>query len=343
MKQAVILSLSIVYVSLAVAQSAAPSPLDGDAPALELRPEITLDRHLWRPGQPILARFTLFNPTDVEIALEYVAPLEHAEAVRLPDALLFGDAGGEARLVATYEDNRVSEVRKLRAAADVVTRTLRLAPRASLGCEVNLLELNPIFRYTGEHQLAWRPFADRGPTATVTFRVERRSDAILVTDFGKIQFELFYEQAPRNVENFIELTRDGFYNAQTFHRILANFILQGGSPDGTPTGMRPDGKTIPAEFWSYPVQPGTLLMARQPDDPDSASSQFFIAVERLPALDGKYTVVGQAQGDESFDTIRKLAERPTTESGRPLQPVVIRQIVLVPRDLNTERSRISRE
>jgi cyclophilin family peptidyl-prolyl cis-trans isomerase len=160
-------------------------------------------------------------------------------------------------------------------------------------------------------------------------RVERRKDAILITDQGKITFSLNYDQAPRNVENFLELVRSGFYDGKTFHRIVPGFLLQGGSPTGDSTGVRPDGRLIPAEFTNAPVEQGALMMARKPADPDSASCQFLIALDRLPDLDGKYTIIGHARDAESARTFQTLSAIPTNKQDRPLQSVIIRSIKLL--------------
>ena len=90
-----------------------------------------------------------------------------------------------------------------------------------------------------------------------------------------------------------------------------------------------DGKTVPAEFSDTPIELGTLVMAHKPDDPNSASCQFFIALARLEDLDGKYTVIGQARDDESLRTLNQLAALPTNRSDRPVKPLVIRSINLV--------------
>jgi peptidyl-prolyl cis-trans isomerase B (cyclophilin B) len=212
-------------------------------------------------------------------------------------------------------------------------RSLRLAPHGALGVELDLREVYPALRYSGIYRIEWRPLEPRLAAATAEIRVESRKEAILVTDrTGKLTFTLDYEGAPQNVANFMGLVRDGFYTGKTFHRIVPGFALQGGCPKGDGTGIRPDGKLVPAELRDVPVETGTLAMAHKDSDPNSASCQFFIALTRLPELDGKYTVIGRARDAESLRTLQELAETSTDRAYHPLAPLVIRSISLVDAD-----------
>lgn len=120
----------------------------------------------------------------------------------------------------------------------------------------------------------------------------------LTTDAGEIWLELFPEDAPKHVENFLALTEKGFYNGLKFHRVVPDFVIQGGCPfsrdgatGGTP-GTGDAGYKQKAEFNKRPHEKGTLAMARA-HDPDSAGSQFYICLDRLPSLDNQYTVFGK--------------------------------------------------
>nr|WP_204698001.1 peptidylprolyl isomerase [Geomicrobium sediminis] len=127
-----------------------------------------------------------------------------------------------------------------------------------------------------------------------------RSDAIeavmVMEDGGEVVLELYPNNAPATVENFVALAEDGFYDGLTFHRIVPTFMVQGGDPDGTGQGGAPD--TIPGEFadndFDNPLNhtEGVISMARTPD-PNSASSQFFIMVGDHPSLDGDYAAFGE--------------------------------------------------
>ena len=143
----------------------------------------------------------------------------------------------------------------------------------------------------------------------------------LDTSLGLIRLELYPEQAPGHVKNLISLTKAGFYNGVVFHRIIKGFMIQGGCPQGTGTGG--PGYNIPAEFNNIPHEPGVLSMART-SDPNSAGSQFFLCLERVPYLDGQYTVFGKALDKESLEVVKKIGEVRTGPQDRPVEPVVIK-------------------
>jgi peptidyl-prolyl cis-trans isomerase B (cyclophilin B) len=142
--------------------------------------------------------------------------------------------------------------------------------------------------------------------------------ALIGTNLGDITVELWDDVAPGHVENFLKLARDGFYDGLAFHRIIEDFMIQGGCPRGTGTGG--PGWTIKAEFNKKEHHPGTLSMARS-SDPDSAGSQFFICLtrERCRHLDGQYTGFGQVI--EGLDIVEQIGQIETDASDRPRQPV----------------------
>jgi peptidyl-prolyl cis-trans isomerase B (cyclophilin B) len=111
--------------------------------------------------------------------------------------------------------------------------------------------------------------------------------ARLSTDHGDIIIKFFPDKAPKHVANFQDLVKRGFYDDKVFHRVVKNFMIQGGCATGTGTGKHPDGKSIPAEFNDKKHTPGIVSMARS-NDPNSAGSQFFICHGKHSAfLDGK--------------------------------------------------------
>jgi peptidyl-prolyl cis-trans isomerase B (cyclophilin B) len=119
---------------------------------------------------------------------------------------------------------------------------------------------------------------------------------------GEIGIEFFPEVAPKTVENFVTLAKRGFYDGLTFHRVVADFVVQGGCPKGNGTGD--PGYKIQAEFSQKKHVRGTVAMARS-QDPDSAGCQFYITYGPTPHLDGSYTVFGQVvSGIEHVDTIK---------------------------------------
>ncbi len=128
--------------------------------------------------------------------------------------------------------------------------------------------------------------------------------AVLETEKGTIKFELYEKEAPVTTKNFIDLTQKGFYNGLTFHRVEPGFVIQGGDPTGNGTGG--SGKTIPLEIApSLTHRKGAVGMARS-QDPNSASSQFYICLEDAKFLDKNYAVFGQViEGQEVASKIRK--------------------------------------
>jgi cyclophilin family peptidyl-prolyl cis-trans isomerase len=135
---------------------------------------------------------------------------------------------------------------------------------------------------------------------------------IIATKFGDIKVEFYPEQAPNTVENFRKLANRGFYDGLIFHRIVPNFVIQGGDPNTRDMNNRSrwgtggPGWNIKAEFNKNKHIRGTLSMARS-QDPDSAGSQFFIVLKDSNFLDGQYTVFGRViSGMEIVDKIASL-------------------------------------
>lgn len=131
-----------------------------------------------------------------------------------------------------------------------------------------------------------------------------------VAGYGKIYLELDADTAPITVDNFVKLANSGFYNGLTFHRIVKDFIIQGGDPEADGTGGSED--KIKGEFSQNGVNNnishtrGTISMARRPDDPNSASSQFFIVQKDATYLDGGYAAFGRVT--EGMDIVDKIIE-----------------------------------
>jgi cyclophilin family peptidyl-prolyl cis-trans isomerase len=281
---------------------------------------------------PLWLRFTLTNRSSEPVNLT-VAGGDVAGGAGLPLELIFGPEA-EPAISLQWSDEPAQRLSRPAADEDADDSapepgTLRLAPYGMLGRLVDLREYERMARYAGPYRLVWRPLDGRFGEVACGFRVEPRKEAILVTDYGKITVELDYNGAPRNVANFIELAREDFYDGTTFHRVIPGFLVQGGCPQGTGTGQRPDGVTVPAEFRDVPFRFGTVAMARKPSDPNSASCQFFIALGRAEKLDGEYTVIGQAVGEESIRTLHQLGGVATNANDRPLDPIVIRSVSLV--------------
>jgi len=143
--------------------------------------------------------------------------------------------------------------------------------------------------------------------------------AIIETNFGNMVIEFFPTDAPKTVENFINLTESGFYNGTKFHRIIPNFMIQGGDPLSKDVsfvqqwGTGSSGKTIDAEFNSIKHKRGIVSMARAMD-PNSASTQFFIVHKDSTFLDKQYTVFGRLVTQESYDVLDSIASLETNQN-----------------------------
>jgi cyclophilin family peptidyl-prolyl cis-trans isomerase len=149
------------------------------------------------------------------------------------------------------------------------------------------------------------------------------STATMHTTEGTIVFELFDEDAPKTVENFRKLASEGFYDGLNFHRIINDFMIQGGCPQGTGTGG--PGYTFEDEINSHKVVRGALAMANA--GPNTNGSQFFIVTAKACSwLDGKHTVFGEVQS--GMDVVEKLEGVPTDGGDKPVEPVGIASVAL---------------
>jgi peptidyl-prolyl cis-trans isomerase B (cyclophilin B) len=149
------------------------------------------------------------------------------------------------------------------------------------------------------------------------------STATINTTEGALTFELFDADAPKTVENFRKLAGDGFYDGLLFHRVIPDFMIQGGCPQGTGTGG--PGYTFEDEFNSHKIVRGALAMANS--GPNTNGSQFFIVTaDACPWLDGKHTVFGQlTDGSEVVDALESIE---TGAGDRPSEPIGIETIEL---------------
>ena len=150
------------------------------------------------------------------------------------------------------------------------------------------------------------------------------SKAILNTNRGAIEVEFFDEDAPKTVENFRKLAADGFYDGLIFHRVIRDFMIQGGCPEGTGTGG--PGYQFEDEFNPHKVIRGALAMANA--GPNTNGSQFFIVTTPTAEwLDGKHTVFGQVT--EGMDVVMEIETSPTDGHDKPLEDQKIESITLL--------------
>jgi peptidyl-prolyl cis-trans isomerase B (cyclophilin B) len=149
------------------------------------------------------------------------------------------------------------------------------------------------------------------------------STATINTSQGAIEFELFDDDAPQTVANFRKLASERFYDGVIFHRVIPDFMIQGGDPEGT--GMGGPGYTFEDEINQHKLVRGALAMANA--GPNTNGSQFFILTTgSAPWLDGRHTVFGQVSS--GMETIDAIESTPTDSQDRPLEPPVIESIEL---------------
>ena len=146
-------------------------------------------------------------------------------------------------------------------------------------------------------------------------------NATLQTNHGTIELELFPEDAPKTVDNFVKLAEDGFYDGVIFHRVIPDFMIQGGDPTGTGSGG--PGYSFEDEFNRHKVVRGALAMANA--GPNTNGSQFFIVTtEAAPWLDGKHTVFGRVTN--GMDVVDAISEVRRDARDKPHEDVVIESV-----------------
>lgn len=154
--------------------------------------------------------------------------------------------------------------------------------------------------------------------------------AVIKTTAGDITVKFFPDKAPKTVENFVGLATGKkvqgrpFYNGTIFHRVIPDFMIQGGDPEGTGRGgpgYQFDDKTSPSDSFD---RPGILAMANA--GPNTNGSQFFITIKPTPRLNGKYTIFGEVT--QGMDVVNKIVSAPRSAMDRPEKPVSIKRIVI---------------
>jgi len=149
------------------------------------------------------------------------------------------------------------------------------------------------------------------------------TNATMQTNHGTIEIELYDEDAPKTVENFLKLSRDGFYDGVIFHRVIEDFMIQGGDPTGTGTGG--PGYQFEDEFNDHKVVRGALAMANA--GPNTNGSQFFIVTaDSCPWLDGKHTVFGRVT--DGMDAVDAISKADRDRNDKPQDDVRIERVEL---------------
>lgn len=147
---------------------------------------------------------------------------------------------------------------------------------------------------------------------------------VFETNYGTFKAELFSDKAPLTSKNFLDLTKKGFYNGLKFHRVIAEFMLQGGDPFGNGTGG--PGYKIPDEFGKGLKHdaPGILSMANS--GPNSGGSQFFVTLVPTPWLDGKHAIFGRVMS--GMEIVEEIGRVQTNANDAPLKPVIMQKVYM---------------
>ena len=161
----------------------------------------------------------------------------------------------------------------------------------------------------------WGPKPDMSETQTDS----RNSVAVIATNMGTMEFELYEDKVPITASNFISLANQGFYDGVIFHRIVKGFVIQGGDPTGTGTGG--SGKTIPDEFVPELKHDSLGLLSMANSGPNTGSSQFFITLAPVPHLDGKHSIFGKLIKGE--DVLMAIGSVEVGDRDRPLTDVTM--------------------
>ncbi|MEJ5262376.1 MAG: peptidylprolyl isomerase [Ignavibacterium sp.] len=166
--------------------------------------------------------------------------------------------------------------------------------------------------------------------------VDSMTVAVIQTNMGTIELELFADKTPKTVENFVGLANKGYYNGVIFHRVIDNFMIQGGDPTGTGRG----GQSLWGGKFEDEIVPelkhnseGILSMANA--GPNTNGSQFFITLKETPWLDGRHTVFGKVIN--GMDVVKAIGKVQTNQQDRPLKDVVMEKVTIEKRPKTTTK------
>ena len=144
------------------------------------------------------------------------------------------------------------------------------------------------------------------------------------TNLGSFSVELFEDKAPKTTKNFIDLAEKGFYDGVIFHRVIKDFMIQGGDPTGT--GRGGPGYNIPDEFHPELKHTSTGILSMANAGPNTGGSQFFITLAPTPWLDGKHAVFGAVS--DGLDVVEAIGVTPTARGDKPLEDVVMKSVTI---------------
>lgn len=321
----------IATVSVCLIGQSAPvepiAPLSPDKPLPGvIRAELRPDRTVVPVGGRVIVEFAIINLTDEKVSLSVPGALVGRERTELGMGLplehVFSAPEFRALQINSEEIPDMGE--RVTRKPEFPVPPITLAPFGVAGLRFDVSRFYPGLHQAGIYQLQWKPYGGAVEAPPVTITVVPYKQVLLETEFGTMTLQLLYDKAPRHVANFLELVERRFYNGKTFHYVMPNQFVLGGSPDGFGEGKRPDGMTLLPEFNDTPFELGTVGMALLPGDEKSGSCQFFICLSRQPGWDGRYTAFAQISGPQSLAVLRRLGEIETDADHRPAKPIVIK-------------------
>ncbi len=191
---------------------------------------------------------------------------------------------------------------------------------------LTLLTMNLLFLTTGCAGVPSQPAKPDKPVeqAPVQTPSGKNPIAVFETSKGTFKVELNADKAPQTVNNFVSLSRKGFYDGLIFHRVIDGFMIQGGDPKGNGTGG--PGYSIPDEFSKDLRHSGAGILSMANAGPNSGGSQFFITLAPTPWLDGKHAVFGNVS--EGLDVVKMIGKAKTGSQDKPVEDIVIKKITI---------------
>jgi peptidylprolyl isomerase len=235
------------------------------------------------------------------------------------------------------EDARGTKLNKSDKVSTLVTQPKTLEPNAFFGRILTMPELFPGLEKAGNYKVSWTGQGASGNSLVlhIVERYDPKKDyrAKIETDFGNIVIELNKEASPRHVRNFVDLTREGFYNGNQFHRVVPGQAIIGGSPTGDPAAG--SGYNLDIEASDVPIQAGAVVQLRNKETGamDSGSHIMILAIAKQD-LRGKVSVLGKVV--EGMDTVKTLCQVPTAKTPgampgtpeKPVKPLLIKKVTL---------------
>lgn len=327
------ISQAISLVSIAAWLAVGPAPDASSGLQVHVRP----GSNQFSPNHPVWVQFVIENQTNEPVTLTVpgAEPAIPPPEMGLPLSHVFSGGGSAAGVsVATEGGRHWDQAVGFRSAKEAPI--LLLGAKSTVGATFDLREYFPSLRSPGQYRVTWKPYGGTFTSESALINIAPRKQVEIVTDDGTMTFSLFYDEAPQHVANFLELVRTGFYTGKSFHRLEPGYLIQGGCPRGDGSGIRLDGKRVPAEFNSRVHEKGSVSMALLDDDADSGSCQFFVCNTRQKDWDGRYTVFAQLIGEASFQTLDRLMAVPVDDQGRPQRTLYFRSVRLTdaPADAN---------